>query len=159
MTKMKVSLCCFIIFLSACAGPGYFEPIQPVDDSEAVLYIYRPRADNPGLQPLRLSYPDLLINENNIGPLSFNKHRAVRLSPGEHTLKATGLTKKSRWKPKDKELTFTIKPGEIKYIKLSVKFDTSKMNLGQHGAKYLIHLTPMAAEAAIYEIRETKDED
>lgn len=159
MNAIKRSMLCFVFLLSACSGPGYFEPIQPLYGNDSVLYIYRPKADNIGMQPLRLSYPDLILNGDSIGVLNLNHYRSVRLEAGEHTLKATGLTKKARWKPKDKDLTFKIEPGEIKYIKLNVRYDMSKMNLGQPGAKHLIHLTPMAADTAIYEIRETSEEE
>lgn len=158
MKYLTRSLCCLAVLLSACAGPGYFEPIQPVGDNEAVLYIYRPRADNPGLQPLRFSYPDLLINEESIGVLSFNSHRSLRLESGEYTLTATGLSKISNWEPRDRNLTFKLEPGEIKYVKLNIRYDKKNMNLGQPGAKYLIFLTPTDAKDAVYEIRDTDEE-
>ncbi len=153
-----VFLSLLVLLLSACAGPGYFEPVPFTTKDEGVLYIYRPPADNPGLQPLFFSYPDLLINDESVGILGFNNHRYVRLPPGEYTLKATGLTKKAKWEPRDRELEFDIAAGEIKYIKLNVRYDKKNMNLGQPGAKYLIFLTPMNVKDAIYEIRDTDEE-
>jgi hypothetical protein len=158
MTCIKWSVLFSAIFLSACAGPKYFEPIQPASANEAVLYIYRPKADNPGMQPLRFSYPDVLIDDTSVGVLTFNHHRAVRLNPGKHKLLITGLTKDAKWEPKDIERNFSINPGEIKYIKLNVQFDLRKMNLAQPGAKFIINTSLKAPEDAIYEIRETDPE-
>lgn len=158
MTSVKLSVVALLTFLSACSGPGHFEPIQPDQDKEALLYLYRPKADNPGLQPLRRSYPDILINDDSVGVLSFNRYRAIKVTPGEHTLTVTGLTKKSKWEPRDKALKFKIQAGETKYIKLSINFDSKKMNLAEPSAKYLIYLTPMKVESAIYEIRETSEQ-
>lgn len=155
MNYLKPLLLCLAVITSACSGPTYFEPLTPRSDNEAVLYIYRPATDYVGMQPLRFSYPDLVLNEKSIGVLEYNEHRSVHLTPGEYSLTATGLSKISKWEPKDKDLTFSIAAGEVKYVKLNIRYDLSKMNLGQPGAKYLIHLTPIDAEEAIYEIRET----
>ncbi|HLD67604.1 MAG TPA: DUF2846 domain-containing protein [Pseudomonas sp.] len=142
------------LLLAGCSGPGYFEPLQPDNDS-SVVYLYRPKADNPGMQPLRLSYPDVQVDGRSIGQLKFNTHVAVELSPGKHTVRVTGLSKAASWEPRDIEQTFTVKPGEVKYLKLDVRFNLREMNLGQPKASYLIHLRPMRSEDAVYEIRST----
>ena len=101
-----------IAFITACAGPEHFEPLQPTATDASVLYIYRPKADNPGAQPLRYSYPDMILDEQSVGALKFNTHKQLLLEPGRHQLKVTGLTKQAKWKEKDKELEFEIQPGE-----------------------------------------------
>ena len=147
-----------IVFLSACSGPRHFEPLQPASSDESVLYLYRPKADNPGAQPLRYSYPDMILDGESVGVLKFNTYKHLRLNPGKQLLKATGLTEQARWKEKDKELQFEIKPGEIKYMKLNVQYNLSEMNLLQPGARYFLYITPVDAKAAIYEIRDTNPE-
>lgn len=142
------------LFLAGCSGPGYFEPLQPDKDS-GVVYLYRPKADNPGMQPLRLSYPDVQIDGRSVGHLKFNTHIAVALSPGKHSVRFTGLSKTANWEPRDIEQSFTVAAGEVKYLKLDVRFNLREMNLGQPTPSYLIHLRPMRSDDAIYEIRDT----
>lgn len=157
MTSTRIILS-FILLLSGCSGPGYFEPIEPEAGAQAVLYIYRPKADNPGVQPLRFYYPDLLINGESIGVLHFNRYRMVRLDAGEYTLKATGLTEIAKWAPKDRDLAFKLEPGEVRFIKLNIRFNETTVSVGEPKDKHLIFLTPMDAQAARYEIRDTSDE-
>ncbi|HSC84975.1 MAG TPA: DUF2846 domain-containing protein [Pseudomonas sp.] len=142
--------------LAGCTGPGYFEALPASSPELATLYLYRPEADNPGRQPLRFSYPDVLIDEQSVGTLQFNSHRRVELQPGRHTLRITGLSRQASWEPRDIKQNFTVAAGEIKYIKLDVRFNMSEMTLGSYGPSYLIHLRPMRPDDAIYEIRNTE---
>ncbi|MGY4533189.1 hypothetical protein ACVW0Y_002319 [Pseudomonas sp. TE3786] len=142
------------LFAGCSSSPGYFEPQQP-DKDRSLVYLYRPKADNPGMQPLRLSYPDVQIDGQSVGQLKFNSHFAADLSPGKHKVRITGLSKAADWEPKDIEQSFSVQPGEVKYLKLDVRYNLNEMNLGQPKASYLIYLTPMRGEDAVYEIRNT----
>lgn len=144
-----------LALLAGCAGPGHFEAVPPGSPSQAVLYLYRPAADNPGREPLRFSYPDVLIDEQSVGTLKFNAYRRVELAPGTHQIRVTGLTRAASWEPRDIKQSFSVAPGEIKYLKLDVRFNLNEMMLGNPGPSYLIRLTPMRADDAVYEIRET----
>ncbi len=152
----SLTLCLFL--LAGCTGPGYFEPLPAHNSELATLYLYRPKADNPGSQPLRFSYPDVLIDEQSIGTLQFNAHRRVELKPGRYSLRITGLSRQAKWEPRDIEQAFTIVPGEIKYIKLDVRFNLSETSLVT-GPSYLIFLRPMRPDDAIYEIRHTNPQN
>lgn len=148
-----------LILLSGCTGPGYFEAIPPSSTERSVIYLYRPAADNPGRQPLRFSYPDVLIDEQSVGTLHFNAYRRIELEPGRHNLRITGLTRQAKWEPRDIKQQFSVAPGEVKYLKLDVRFNLSEMNLGSMGPSYLIHVRPMRAEDAVYEIRNTEPQN
>jgi hypothetical protein len=142
------------LVIAGCSSPGHFEPQQP-ELGQSVLYLYRPKADNPGMQPLRLSYPDVQVDGHSVGQLKFNSHFPVSLNPGKHSVRITGLSKAADWEPRDIEQNVTVQPGEVKYLKLDVRYNLNEMNLGQPKASYLIYLTPMRAEDAVYEIRDT----
>lgn len=144
-----------LFLLASCSGPGYFEAIPASNADQAVVYLYRPQADNPGRQPLRFSYPDVLIDERSVGTLPFNTHRRIELAAGRHSMRITGLTRPAKWEPRDIKQEFNLSPGEIKYFKLDVRFNLSEMTLGRPGPSYLINLRPMRQDDAIYEIRET----
>lgn len=143
-----------LLVLSSCSSPGHFEPQSP-GKNESLLYLYRPEADNPGMQPLRLSYPDIQLDGHSIGQLKFNTHFAVGLSPGTHSIRVTGLSEKADWEPRDIHLEFTVRPGEVKYLKLDVQFALNEMAIGDSSAKYSIYLSPVQPQEALYEIRNT----
>lgn len=146
-----------LLLLSGCASPGYFEAIPPSSNDKSVVYLYRPEADNPGQQPLRFSYPDVLIDEQSVGILELNGYRRIELEPGKHSLRITGLSRQAKWEPRDVEQAFQIAPGETKYFKLDVRFNMSEMTLlGIGGSSYLIHVRSMRPDDAVYEIRKTK---
>lgn len=158
-TYKKLLALCALLALAGCSNsPGYFEP-QPPTDGYSMLYLYRPKADNPGMQPLRMSYPDIQIDGRSVGVLKFNTRMAFALTPGNHQIRVTGLSKKADWEPRDIEQSLSINAGETKYLKLDVAFNTREMNLGQPGPAYTIFLTPMRGEDAVYEIRNTSEPD
>ena len=58
------------LLLAGCSNPAYFQAVQPSNPNNAVLYLYRPEASNPGLmQPLRFDYPEVFIDGQSIGTL------------------------------------------------------------------------------------------
>ncbi|WP_339414108.1 hypothetical protein [Pseudomonas sp. EA_35y_Pfl2_R5] len=145
------------LLITGCSSPSYFEAVQPSSPQQAVLYLYRPEASNPGLmQPLRYDYPEVFIDGQSIGTLKFNSHRHVELAPGKHSVRITGLSPAAKWEPRDIEQSLTLKPAQITYLKLNVQYQLDEMVLGQPGPRYNIRLTPMRSEDAIYEIRHTK---
>ena len=151
----KISMLIAVVLLVAgCSSPGNFVPQDP-GKNDALLYLYRPEADNPGLQPLRMSYPDIQLDGRSIGVLQFNTYFAVVLTPGQHSIRVTGLSKKADWEPQDITLDISVRAGEVKYLKLDVQFNLDEMAMGDSSAKYLIYLTPMQPEEALYEIRNT----
>ena len=143
------------LLLGACSSPGYFEAAQPPAD-QGLLYIYRPKADNPGIQPLRFDYPDIQIDGQSVGVLPFNSHFPVTLTPGKHHLRVTGLSRNAKWGPRDIEQTVAIQAGEVKYLKLKVQYNLHEMNLGQPKPSYLLQIMPVRASDAVYEIRATQ---
>lgn len=150
----KILAFSIFLVLAGCSSPGYFEPQQP-SNGISMLYLYRPKADNPGMQPLRMSYPDIQIDGRSVGQLKFNTHMGIGLAPGQHQIRVTGLSKTADWEPRDIEQYFTIKANDVSYLKLDVQFNLREMNIGQPAPDYAIYLTPMRSEDALYEIRNT----
>lgn len=155
---MRKRLACLLLplVLSACSGPGHFQPQPPIARDAATLYLYRPEASNPGRQPLRLSYPAVLVDGRPAGTLKFNSHKRLELPAGSHELRFTGLVEGANWEPRDVAQRIDLKPGEVRYVKLDVQFNLDQMTLGSPGPSYRIRIVPMRAEDAIYEIRATR---
>ena len=144
-----------LLTLSGCPNTAYFEPTPTTQSGKAMVYIYRPEATNPGKKPLRLSYPEVMIDGNSVGFLKYNEHLAVEVAPGEHEFVVTGLTPNAKWEPKDRSYSMEVKAGESYFLRFRVEFDTAKMSLGTFKGQYIISFHPVDETDAVYEIRHT----
>ncbi|MCB1615782.1 MAG: hypothetical protein KDI30_07190, partial [Pseudomonadales bacterium] len=83
----------------------------------AVIYLYRPEIDKPGLPPLWLQYPEVFIDGESQGVLKLNHYKVIELPAGSHTLLFTGLSENAKWDQKDIEKILSLKPGERYFLK------------------------------------------
>ncbi|QFU74332.1 DUF2846 domain-containing protein [Halioglobus maricola] len=136
----------------------YFSPRGPELETNAVVYVYRPAASNPGKKPLRTKYPEIMVDGEGSGFLKYNRHFRLELPAGKHEFVATGLTESANWKQTDRKYILNMKAGQTYYLRLRVEYDTDKMSIGTFRGQYLIFLHAMDPEEAIYQIRETRDD-
>jgi hypothetical protein len=144
-----------LVHLAGCQGSGHFEPSPLANTNNAMVYLYRPAATNPGKKPLRLSYPEVMIDGKSAGFLKYNEYLAFELPPGKHDFVLTGLTREAKWEPKDRTYTLQAEPGKTYFLRFRVEFNVENMSLGTFTGQYLIYLTPVDREEAAYEIRAT----
>ena len=150
----------FIILLWAISGFGctgvapYVDRVGSFDTGSGLLIIYRPRAPNPGSQPLRNQYPEIQLDEQSIGLLRFNEMLRLEVPPGDHDLRVTGLTTAARWKQRDITRHVKITPGEKKFFRLNVLYNVDEIRLLKRGTKYNVSLVSVKENDAIYELRE-----
>jgi len=144
-----------LVHLAGCQGSGHFEPSPLANTNNAMVYLYRPAATNPGKKPLRLSYPEVTIDGKSAGFLKYNEYLAFELPPGKHEFVLTGLTREAKWEPKDRTYTLQAEPGKTYFLRFRVEFNVENMSLGTFTGQYLIYLTPVDREEAAYEIRAT----
>lgn len=142
-------------WLSSCASPGYFEPTPIATPGNAMVYLYRPAASNPGSKPLYFSYPEVMIDGNSHGFLRYNHYLAIELPPGRHEFRLTGLTRAAKWEPEDVDRSIDLKPGETAFLEFRVEFNTAEMGLLDMGPKYIIRLNQVTESTAVYQIRDT----
>jgi len=145
-----------LTLVGACASPGYFAPTPASNPDNAVVYIYRPAATNPGKKPLTTSYPEIMVNGESAGMLRYKEYLRLELPPGEYEFVATGLTPNARWEPTDRSYGLSLESGDVRYLRFRVEFNTDKMSVGTFRGQYIINLHAMAESEAIYQIRETK---
>lgn len=158
-----VTLAVLITGTAGCASSSptpnnpVFKPTPLYSSRDAMLYLYRPEASTPGVtKPLRFSYPEVLVDGKSVGIIEYNRYLSVELSPGEHTLRLTGLTEKAKnWEARDINRTINVTSGESKFMRFKVEFDLNQMNIFQPTPQYKIFLTPVDEGDAIYEIRHT----
>ena len=141
--------------IGACANTDYFAPTPAADPENAVVYLYRPAASNPGKKPLTTSYPEIMVDDRSVGLLKYRKHLRIELPAGSHKFVATGLTPEARWEPENREYTLRVEAGGVYYMRFRVEFNTDNMSLGSFRGQYIIHLHPVDGSEAIYQIRET----
>lgn len=155
-------LICLLFNISGCAGSGgknpVFQPQQPLAASNGMLYLYRPEATTPGIaKPLFRSYPEVFIDDRSVGTIAYNSYLAVELKPGKHKIRLTGLTTKARgWEVRDINQTVTVQAGQASFMRLKVEYDLHDMTWLHPESEYLIHLGPVSADDAQYEIRHTQ---
>jgi hypothetical protein len=156
---MTIRIALFAILVltlsGGCANSSHFEPTPIANSGNAMIYVYRPAASNPGKKPLTLSYPEVMINGKSAGMLRYNEHLVIEVAPGKTELLVTGLTPNAKWEPKDMAYTLDVKPGDSYYMRYGVEFDMSKMNIASFKGKYTIGFYPVEKSDAIYEIRHT----
>lgn len=148
---------CLLLVLGACVSSSYFEATAIDTPGNAMLYIYRPAASNPGKKPLTLSYPEVMINGDSVGFLKYKEYLALEVEPGQKELRMTGLTREAKWKPRDVNYKLTVEAGESYFMRFGVEFDVDKMTLGSFRGQYIITFHPIAESDAVYEIRDTSN--
>ena len=146
---------CLFLLAACSSAPSYFQPSQPSAPDRGLVYLYRPEASNPGLQPLSRSAPVVMIDGRSVGLLGFNQYFPVELAAGKHSILITGRVAPADWEIADIQQQFSIAPGEVKYLKLDVQYQLDDMGIGDSSAKYQIFLTPMDSSTALDEIRNT----
>lgn len=159
---MKMNLVLFpllvLLCLYGCAtGNSYFEPTPIAQPGDAMVYIYRPAATNPGMKPLTRSYPEVMVDGKSVGFLKYNEYLAVEVAPGQRDFLITGLTRGAKWEPRDLSYTLDVKAGQSYFLRYHVAFDVDKMSIGTFKSQYIINLTPISEADAVYEIRHTSN--
>ena len=146
-----------LLSLYGCASSSYFEPTPIAKPGNAMVYIYRPAATNPGKKPLTLSYPEVMVDGQSRGFLKYNQYLAIEVVPGQREFLVTGLTRGAKWEPRDLSYKLETEAGGSYFLRFRVEFDVAKMSLGTFKGQYIINLTPVSETDAVYEIRHTSN--
>lgn len=156
--KTLLALALTSLLLAGCAGSrSAFQLQTPQVAGNAMLYLYRPEASTPGLaKPLRLSYPEVLVDGRSVGTIAYNSYLPIELQPGKHRIRLTGLTAQAKdWEPRDIDQVVTVRAHQNNFLRFRVDYNLREMNLLQPKSQYIILLTPVDEEDAQYEIRHT----
>ena len=144
------------VFISGCQSTNQAEGNQyKVDESEsktAVIYLYRP---NTGHKGKALEYPEVFIDGESLGVMKVRGYMMKEVSAGKHEIRITGATNKADWSFPEKKRTFNVKPESKNYFRLMVRFDMDSNQLLGLMMKHELFLTPVEADEAIREMKDT----
>jgi hypothetical protein len=100
------------LLVTACAsGPKYASLMateSPVASTQGRIYFYRPSALGAAVQP------DIALNGTKVGTAKPHGVYFVDRAPGDYTVTAATETEKA--------LTFTLEPGQSRYVRLKMQF-------------------------------------
>ncbi len=110
---LRIGILSFLLLLAAgCAGPiakgPKYTPHSPLSKSEAIIYVYRPEANDGSTVCLKL-----LINDQEGGCLNNLGFLKVRLNPGTYTI---ALQANAFMGPKILEFTGAFEGGKAYYF-------------------------------------------
>jgi hypothetical protein len=143
-----------LLTLGACSGTPHFVDHSLSDPAKALVYVYRPKASNPGKKPMRYSYPDIQVDGESVGVLRYNEYLVTELEPGPREFLATGLSAAADWNQKEVRYTRHLEAGKSYYLRLRVEYNTDNMTVGSFRGQYFIHLHAVDYSEAVYEIRD-----
>ena len=143
-----------LLALGACSGTPHFTEQKLSDPDKALVYVYWPKASNPGKKPMRYSYPDIQVDGSSIGVLHYNQYLVKEMEPGSREFIATGLSPLADWNQGEAKYALTLEAGKTHYLRLGVEYNTDNMSIGSFKGQYRIHLHPVDYQEAVYEIRE-----
>ena len=154
-TPLRTFIILLAFTLSSCAGSGYFERTPLSNPDNAMVYLYRPAATNPGKKPLTLSYPEIMLDGKSVGFLKYKEYMAIEVEPGRREFLVTGLTRNAKWELKDASYSLNAEAGKSYFMRYRVEFDVDRMTLGSFKGQYKTAFSPVSETEAVYEIRDT----
>lgn len=107
-----IPLLSLLLFLSGCSASGpRYQSTQLTSQSNGLIYIYRPaQFVNGG------GYPEILINNESIGPLKNGGYLYAEVSPGRYHVRSKGNV--MHWLLPDQSTVIDVRSGETVYLRL-----------------------------------------
>jgi hypothetical protein len=145
--------------ISGCAGspdvPFQPEPAASADSGRIYVYWpaqgWREKADEAG---------EVQLDGVPVGLLRYKTYISLEVPAGVHELRLTGDSQSpdwvADWEGDDRFFETRVKPGDITYVRLLVKFDQTKNTLTNPGMSYVVQLLPRSASSARAEMSRLK---
>lgn len=119
----------------------------------ALIYVYWPGqrwAEKSGQSP------ELRLSGVPVGLLRYKSYIELEVAAGTWELRLTGNSPAAKWDGPDQAFTTPLRAGEVKYVRLLVKYDQSTNTLGHGALGYVVSFLPRAPEQARAEMRKLK---
>jgi len=143
--------------LAGCRSAPPFTPPKPDRPEYARVYVYWP---GQTWRERSGSALELQVDGVPIGLLRYKHYIPVEIPPGHHEFRLTGDGAgedwRADWKWPDQVFAKPLKPGEILYARLLIKYDQQKNTWTNPGMSYVVQFLPRAPGEARLEMADLK---
>jgi hypothetical protein len=157
--RTLVALSLFVGFMNGCSAKPD-EPFLPEPVSEAGnarVYVYWPPQ---GWREKAGSSLEVQVDGVPVGLLEYKTYIPLEVRAGVHEFRVTGEAQsadwEAEWEGEDKFFETRLKPGEIKFVRLLIKYDQQKNTWTNPGMEYVVQFLPRSAATARMELAELK---
>jgi hypothetical protein len=135
---------------SGCQSPQQaFVPQAIGNPKNGKIYVYWP-GQRWGERSGRS--PEVRLNGVPVGLLRYKSYLELETAAGTYELRITGEGEESDWDGGDRAFTTPLAAGEIKYVRLLIKYDQSTNSLGHGLLDYVVSFLPRAEQEARLEM-------
>jgi len=154
MARVLISLL-LLVALAACAGDPVvpFTPAAPAHADAAQVYVYWP---GQTWRERGQSSLELRVDGAPMGILRYKRYIPLEIPPGNHEFRLTGESAEANWKGRDQAFELKLKPGEVLYARLLIKYDQQKNTWTNPGMSYVVQFLPRNPREARLEMADLK---
>ena len=96
--------------------------------------------------------PELRLNGIPVGVLRYKSYIELEVAAGTYELRLTGESDGAKWDGPDRAFSTPLEAGEMKYVRLLIKYDQQTNTLGHGLLDYVIQFLPRAEQEARFEM-------
>ena len=148
-----------VLLLAGCSSTGSqpFIP-EPAENSDnARVYVYWP---GQSWREKAGSSLELQVDGAPLGLLRYKTYIPLEVPAGTHEFRLTGDHQSPDWEADwdgdDRSFKLRLQPGEIKYVRLLIKYDQSTNKWTNPGMGYVVQFLPRAERSAVIEMADLK---
>lgn len=148
-----------MLLLSACAGAPSepFSPEPTSNPNNARVYVYWP---GQSWREKAGSALELQVDGAPLGLLRYKTYIPLELPPGSHEFRLTGEHQSPDWEADwdgdDRHFETRLRPGDVKFVRLLIKYDQKSNKWTNAGMDYVVQFLPRAEKAAMMEMADLK---
>lgn len=150
-----IGLLVVVVLLSGCQTTVVpFTPKAAEDAGNALVYVYWPGqrwAEKSG------ESPEIQLDGVPVGVLRYKTYLQLEVAAGEHELRMTGASDDADWDGKDQYFNTPLKRGEVKYVRLLIKYDQNSNNLSEGLMSHVVQFLPRSEGQARIEMGDLKE--
>jgi hypothetical protein len=157
--NLAVAALLVVMILSGCASSPSepFSPEPTADPNNARVYVYWP---GQSWREKAGSALELQVDGAPLGLLRYKTYIPLELPPGNHEFRLTGEHQSPDWEADwdgdDRYFETRLRPGDVKFVRLLIKYDQSSNKWTNPGMNYVVQFLPRAANAAMLEMADLK---
>jgi hypothetical protein len=146
-----------LILLGGCSSKPIlpFEPEPAANPDNARVYVYWP---GQSWREKAGSSLELQVDGAPVGLLRYKTYIPLEVSAGFHEFRITGDHQSADWVAEwdgdDKFFETRLRPGDVKFVRLLIKFDQASNKWTSPGMQFVVQFLPRSAKSAVIEMAE-----